>query len=205
MSENAATTEPPKRAPRGRPRSVETRRRILIAAAAVIKERGFADVRVSDIAEAAGTSTGLVIYHFKTLDAVLIEALRLSEEEFRKAAERIIGAHDKQRDRFVELVRWVFEPEEDLLGGWALWIETWSQALRHEEIAQARADADEAWRELLKSVWDREGSADADAFAQTVGAILDGFTIQVALNDSAVTPQVAIELTLRVADGIFGW
>ena len=73
MSENVATTEPPKKAPRGRPRSVETRRRILIAAAAVIKERGFADVRVSDIAEAAGTSTGLVIYHFKTLDAVLIE------------------------------------------------------------------------------------------------------------------------------------
>jgi len=27
----------------------------------------------------------------------------------------------------------------------------------------------------------------------------------VALNDSAVTPRVAVELTLRVADGIFGW
>ena len=54
-------------------------------------------------------------------------------------------------------------------------------------------------------MWGREGSADADAFAHAVGAILDGFTIQVALNDSAVTPQVAIELTLRVADGIFGW
>lgn len=205
MSEKVATTEAPKKATRGRPPSLQTRRRILIAAARVIKERGFADVRVSDIAEAAGTSTGLVIYHFKTLDAVLIEALRLSEEEFRKAAERIIGAHDKPRDRFVELVRWVFEPEEDLLGGWALWIETWSQALRHEEIAQARADADEAWRKLLKSVWDREGSAEADVFAQAIAAILDGFTIQVALNDSAVTPQVAFELTLRVADDIFGW
>ena len=166
MSKKVATTEPPKKAGRGRPPALQTRRRILIAAARVIQERGFADVRVSDIAEAAGASTGLVIYHFKTLDGVLIEALRLSEEEFRRAAERIIGAHDEPRDRFVELVRWVFEPDEDLLGGWALWIETWSQALRDDEVARARAAADEAWRELLKSVWDQEGSGDADAFAQ---------------------------------------
>ena len=204
MSEQAASVQPNRRA-RGRPPALQTRRRILIAAARVIKERGFADVRVSDIAEAAEASTGLVIYHFKTLDGVLIEALRLSEEEFRKAAERIIGAHDEPRDRFVELVRWVFEPEEDLLGGWALWIETWSQALRDDEVARARAAADEAWRDLLKSVWKQESPAEADAFARTIGAILDGFTIQVALHDSAVTPRVAVELTLRVADGIFGW
>ena len=52
MSENVATTEPPKKAARGRPRSVETRRRILIAAAGVIKERGFADPYFSNSTEA---------------------------------------------------------------------------------------------------------------------------------------------------------
>jgi AcrR family transcriptional regulator len=41
----------------------ERRRRILAATVDVVRERGFAGARVADIAEAAGTSSGLVLYH----------------------------------------------------------------------------------------------------------------------------------------------
>ena len=95
--------------------------------------------------------------------------------------------------------------EEDLLGGWALWIETWSQALRNPEVARAREDADAAWRDLLKSALPQDDPAKAEAFTQTLAALLDGFTIQVALADATVTPQVALNLTLTLADQIFGW
>jgi AcrR family transcriptional regulator len=181
------------------------RRAILVAAAQVISERGFADVRVADVAEAAGVSTGLVIYHFKTLDSLLIEALQLSEEDFRKAAARIIAAHAAPRDRFTELVRWALQPGEDLLGGSTLWIETWSQALRHPQIEEARAKADQAWRELLRSVVPDREPAQVDIVVNALAALLDGLAIQVALKDATVTPDVALELTLSVADSLLQW
>ncbi|MDQ4027821.1 MAG: TetR family transcriptional regulator, partial [Actinomycetota bacterium] len=52
--------------------SVEEQRRkeILEAACAAIAERGFAAVRISDIAARAGTSTGTVHYYFASKDDV---------------------------------------------------------------------------------------------------------------------------------------
>ena len=60
----------------------ERRERILRATVDVVRTRGFAGARVSDIAEAAGTSQGLVLYHFHSLDGALDAALTLLEDEF---------------------------------------------------------------------------------------------------------------------------
>ena len=60
-------------------RSTIKRRLILDAAAKVFGEHGFADVRLSDIAAAAGTHAGSLYYHFKSreelVDQVLIEGV----------------------------------------------------------------------------------------------------------------------------------
>ena len=53
----------------------ERRRRILAAAIEVLEDKGFAGTRIADIAAVAGTSPALVVYHFKTLDGALAEAL----------------------------------------------------------------------------------------------------------------------------------
>ncbi|MEI6626952.1 MAG: TetR family transcriptional regulator, partial [Thermoleophilia bacterium] len=60
----------------------ERRRRILAAAVEVLKEKGFAGARIADVASAAGTSAALVVYHFKTLDGALAEALGSVEDDF---------------------------------------------------------------------------------------------------------------------------
>ena len=54
---------------------------ILAAACRAIVERGFADTRVGDIAEAAGTSTGTVHYYFDSKQGVLEAALRWAAEQ----------------------------------------------------------------------------------------------------------------------------
>src|ERR1700756_1920567 len=58
----------------------QRREQILQAALAVIVERGYADTRIADVAERAGTSPALVIYYFKTRDQLLTEAIRYSED-----------------------------------------------------------------------------------------------------------------------------
>ena len=64
----------------------------------MIVERGYADTRIADVAEHAGTSPALVIYYFKTRDQLLTEALRYSEDQLVRgghAAAR--GDRDRRR------------------------------------------------------------------------------------------------------------
>src|SRR5258708_28478020 len=56
----------------------QRREQMLQAALEVIAERGYAETRIADVAERAGTSPALVIYYFKTRDQLLTEALRHS-------------------------------------------------------------------------------------------------------------------------------
>jgi AcrR family transcriptional regulator len=60
----------------------ERRRRILAATIEVVRERGFAGTRVLDISAAAGTSPGLVLYHFGSLAGALAEALTFAEDTY---------------------------------------------------------------------------------------------------------------------------
>ena len=58
------------------------RPQLLVAAAEVIAERGFAATRIADVAERAGTSAPGVLYWFKSRDELLAEALSHAEGAF---------------------------------------------------------------------------------------------------------------------------
>ncbi|HZT66845.1 MAG TPA: TetR family transcriptional regulator [Acidimicrobiales bacterium] len=54
----------------------ETREQLLSAAAATFAERGYEGARVSEIARAAGLTTGAIYAHYETKADLLLEALR---------------------------------------------------------------------------------------------------------------------------------
>ena len=60
----------------------QRREQMLRAALEVIQERGYAESRIADVAERAGTSPALVIYYFKTKDQLLTEAIRFYEDSW---------------------------------------------------------------------------------------------------------------------------
>src|SRR6266700_6979037 len=66
----------------------QRRQQMLRAALEVIAERGYAETRIADVAERAGTSPALVIYYFKTKDQLLTEAIRFSEDTWYEAGTR---------------------------------------------------------------------------------------------------------------------
>ena len=67
--------------PRGHdPRHPARREQILEAACQAILDRGFPATRITDIAAAAGTSTGTIHYYFETKDEVLVAALKWAGE-----------------------------------------------------------------------------------------------------------------------------
>ncbi len=57
-------------------KGARTRLRILDAAARVLREKGYAATRLSDIAEVAGLQTGSLAFHFRSKNELIDEVLR---------------------------------------------------------------------------------------------------------------------------------
>jgi AcrR family transcriptional regulator len=182
---------------------------ILNAAAKVITERGLAETRISDIAERAGVSPGLILYYFESKDRLLSDALTYTNDRFyletSRELRRISDARDRL-DRFIQLSVPGLLPEFERLEEWALWIEIWVRALRDEEMAKDREVLDKRWRAQIADIV-RHGqdsgafpaSDDADDLALRLGALIDGLAIQVLMNDSDVTPARMRAVCMEVA------
>ena len=169
---------------------------LLRCALEVIAERGFPDTRISDVAEQAGTSPALLIYYFKTKDNLLTEAMRYAEDLWYDLGARRMAVIESAAARLEEIVAMtcLSETDTELPDSWALWLDLWAQSVRHPEVARVREEFDAHWRETIASVV-LDGIAtgefekvDATRFAIMLSALLDGFAIQIALEDPGSRP-----------------
>jgi AcrR family transcriptional regulator len=186
-------------------RAPEERRQLILEAAGdVLREHGFAGARVSDIARRAGTSSGLVVYHFGTLSALLAEAVTRVEEELYADLERYLGAAAGPAAR---LRHWV---ELSAAGGrglgeWVLWMEIWVQAVRDETARATREKLDRRMRDTLEQiiaegcVAEVFGCLDRPATATRLACLVDGLAVQLALGDPGMTSERMIDLWLAAA------
>jgi AcrR family transcriptional regulator len=187
----------------------QRREQMLRAALEVIVERGYPDTRIADVAQRAGTSPALVIYYFKTKDQLLTEAIRLSEDTWYASGTSRVAAIDTAAGRLEELIAMSCLPEEDDADApntsWLLWLDLWTQAARHPEVAAVRQKFDERWRDTIATLVlegqeaGEFGPVSPADFAVTLSALLDGFAIQIALEDPTVDAGRAFELTMRFA------
>ncbi|MDT5111213.1 MAG: hypothetical protein QOE20_3103 [Mycobacterium sp.] len=182
---------------------------MLSAAAELICERGFGDTRIADVAKRAGVSSALVIYYFGTRDRLLVDALRHSEESFYEAAEKMLAEVPSLRERLSLLIKWTCVPSADneIPGAWGLWFDLWAQAFRHDEVKAGRVELDARWRRMIvDAIKSAEASeeldvaVDARMFALEFGALLDGLSIQVALEDPEVDSNIAYDIAMRFAE-----
>src|SRR5690242_4867595 len=191
----------------------QRREQMLRAALDVIVERGYAESRIADVADRAGTSPALVIYYFKTKDQLLTEAIRFSEDSWYEAGTRRMEQIPTAAGKLEEIVAMCCLPEADIEPGtsWVLWLDLWSQAARHPEVASVRQKFDERWRELICSlvVAGQEAGefrpVEPAEFALLLSALLDGLAVQIALEDPAVSPARAFELAMGFAAAQLGF
>ena len=190
----------------------QRREQMLRAAIAVIEDRGFPETRIADVAARAGTSPALVIYYFKTKDQLLTEALRYAEDAWYEAGTRRMAGITSAARRIEELVAMNFLVDlEEPTSSWLLWLDLWAQSVRLPEVASVRQKFDERWRETISSlvlagqVAGEFGPVNADDFAVTLSALLDGFAIQIALGDPSMSPERAFELGMRLVSGQLGF
>lgn len=181
---------------------------MLRAAADLICERGFGDTHIADVAKRAGVSSALVIYYFGSRDRLLVDALRYSEESFYEVAEQMLDEVKSLRERLRLLIRWTCVPEANdaIPGAWGLWFDLWAQAFRHDEIRAGRAELDVRWRKMIVDAVQSADESEFDTavnarmFALEFAALLDGLSIQVALEDPEVGPDLAYDIAMRFAE-----
>ena len=192
----------------------QRREQILQAALEVIVERGYADTRIADVAERAGTSPALVIYYFKTRDQLLTEAIRYSEDALVRGRHRAPGV-DNDRRRAAHR-----DDRDDLPAGHRPGAPQRMAALARPVGAVAaqprgRGGPPQVRRAVAADHHgDRAGrpggrrvhaAIDADEFAITLSALLDGMAVQIALEDPDVPPTRAYDLAMRYAAGQLGF
>lgn len=191
----------------------QRRVQMLRAALEIISERGYADTRVADVAERAGVSPALVIYYYKTKDQLLTEAIRYYEDTWYAVGQARIASMPTAAARLEEYVAMTCLPEAgpEPADSWQLWLDFWTQATRNEAVASVRRKSDERWREAIVTLV-REGQdtgefrdIDAAGFAIYLSALLDGLTVQLALDDPAVDGVRAFELTMQFAADQLGF
>ena len=190
------------------------REQMLRAAVEVICERGFSDTRIADVAARAEASPALVIYYFGTKDGLLTEALRWSEDQFYTATEAVLAQLPTAVERLQTLVTATCVPDragDSLPDSWGLWFDLWVQAFRHPRVAKDRVAMDQRWRGAIAEIVrvgqasGEFGDVDIEDFAITWGALLDGLSIQVALEDPAVDSSRAVSIAMRMASERLGF
>ena len=100
-------------------KSDETRARILEAALALFRKRGFASTTMRDIAKEAGTALGAVYYYFDSKDALVMAFYQRSQTEITPLVEdalsRSKGLEESLRALLSVKLRY-FAPNRTLLG-----------------------------------------------------------------------------------------
>ncbi|MEV6393169.1 TetR/AcrR family transcriptional regulator [Streptomyces sp. NPDC051907] len=160
---------------------------MLAAAMATIAERGLDGLTMAGLGREVGMSSGHLLYYFRTKDELLLQTLEWSENRLGAERSALLSRQApaaERLDAYVEL----YVPDGPRDPHWTLWLEVWNRSQTAPDDARARQAAIEgAWHRDLVALL-AEGISrgdfrpvDADRFATRLRAVLDGFSVHVAV------------------------
>jgi AcrR family transcriptional regulator len=171
------------------------RERILKAACELIAERGIGGARIAQIAKAAGVSTALVHYHFRTREVLLAETLDYafdlaSAVRLRPASEH--GEAGSAAKRLADVVEQSLPTTDPGRREWQLWAELWLGAARDPSLRPIAAQMYARYRTWIAAAV-AEGVAagefapvDPVKAADLAMAVIDGLGLRVLLGDPSM-------------------
>jgi DNA-binding transcriptional regulator YbjK len=189
-----------------RPRDQVRRRHELVAATSkLVARKGLAGVKLRDVADAAGLTSGAVLYYYDGLDELFTAAYDRAVERFCREREEAVAGLDGAAARLATAIRLGIPagPDDDET---RLLYELESVAFRSPECAALMAGYIErqvamyaSILEVGAAVGDLELSAPARAIARNIVALEDGQGIYVLLGR-----DTAADVAARIAGYVAG-
>ncbi|MFI9799441.1 TetR/AcrR family transcriptional regulator [Streptomyces sp. NPDC052302] len=169
----------------------ERRQRIIDAAIRVVGAHGIAGLSHRTVAAEADVPLGSTTYHFKTLDDLLVAALRQANEGFAKVIASRGGLEDPDTDLAAELAGWMGEWLAGDRTGVELEYELYLAALRRPALRPVAAE----WADALAALLTRHTDP---VTARALVALMDGICLQVLLTETPYDEGYAREVLGRV-------
>ncbi|PZW03718.1 DNA-binding transcriptional regulator, AcrR family [Micromonospora phaseoli] len=164
---------------------------LLRTACDVIAQRGLANTRTADVAQAAGVSQALVFYHFATKERLLAQAFAYAVEQDLARLDAVTRSNAPPLTKLRRILR-LYTPAGRPTS-WSMWIDGWSESLRTPELEKVSRKLDLRWRQDLATVISdgvREGifdCADPAGAAWRISAVMDGLAVQLAVHDRVIS------------------
>ncbi|MEV7618445.1 TetR/AcrR family transcriptional regulator [Streptomyces sp. NPDC089799] len=163
------------------------REEVLAAAMATIAERGLDGLTMAGLGRQVGMSSGHLLYYFRTKDELLLQTLEWSEAALGLERRALLSRRGTVADRLAAYVD-LYVPEYARDPHWTLWLEVWNRSQNAgPEERERQAAIEGAWHRDLVALL-AEGisrgefrQVDAERVAARARALLDGFSIQLAV------------------------
>ncbi|MFJ5528306.1 TetR/AcrR family transcriptional regulator [Streptomyces sp. NPDC093261] len=172
----------------------ERRQRIVDAAIRVVGKKGLAGLSHRSVAAEADVPLGSTTYHFKTLDELMVAALRQTNEGFATALAESGLPRAAGSDLAAELARALGEWLGGDRTGVELEYELYLAALRRPALRPVAAEWTEETAERLSRRTD-------PVTARALLALMDGICLQVLLTGAEYDEGYAREMLRRVLGG----
>ena len=196
---------------KSRSASKELRRQQLIKSTIdSIAKRGFADTTLANVADGAGLSRGIVNFHFKSKDMLLVETLEHVAEEYRSAWNRALAAAEPGTAQALQaLVLADFEPAVCNRKKIAVWYAFYAEAKSRPTYLKLCGAMDTAHFEACRSLCAdliEEGKyegLDATLIARSIEAMTDGFWLDLLIAPGAFSRETATDAALLYVARVF--
>jgi AcrR family transcriptional regulator len=164
---------------------------LLRTACDVIVERGLANTRTADVAQAAGVSQALVFYHFATKDRLLAQAFAYAAERDLARLDAVVRSSATPLAKLKRVLK--LHAPTGRSQSWAMWIDGWAESLRTPELEKVSRRLDLRWKEDLTEIISAgvlDGTFTCDdpaGAAWRINALIDGLAVQVAVHDRVIS------------------
>jgi len=201
--------------PRGRGRSRAAnkafrRQQIIAATIDSISRHGFAETTVATVAREAGVSQGILIFHFKTKEALLVETLAFLAEEYGEIWRKALDAAPPDPvARILAMVESDFHSRICTRKKVAVWHAFYGEAKSRptylEICGQRDAERSAILSDLCAEALAREPATpwDADSASQCIEQLTDGLWVHLLLSSGALRRRRALSVSLRQLLSIF--
>ncbi|GAB2962916.1 TetR family transcriptional regulator [Streptomyces pseudoechinosporeus] len=169
----------------------DRRQRIIDAAIRVVGAKGIGGLSHRSVAAEADVPLGSTTYHFKTLDELMVAALRQANEGFAKLVVARGALDDPESDLAAELAGLTGEWLAGDRTGVELEYELYLAALRRPALRPVAA-------EWCQDLAERVAHRTDPVTARTLVALLDGICLQVLLTGAEYDEEYAREVLARV-------
>lgn len=187
----------------------ERKAQLIKATIRSIAKHGLSVTTMATVSSEAGLSQGIINLHFQSKDRLLEETLRYVVDEYRQAWFKALElSGDSAVEKLTALVAVDFDKRICQRNKLAVWFAFWGESRSRPTYRQICAEWDLEYQQVLCGMFEEiivegEYSSHAESVAYGLSAMSEGLWLDLLLNASDMTPELAFEISMSYLQNTF--